>query len=131
VASRSSVQLANGRFSSWGLVRLAAMTSLTCSEVYVAGRPSRGASCNPASPWPSKRFSQERTVAWQSRSSRAIAGTCWPWWVSPIMRARSTRRAGSVREWASRWIMSTSSAVMGRRHNAMRHILRQMPHILQ
>jgi hypothetical protein len=107
------------------------MTALTCSGVYVAGRPGRAASCNPASPWRLKRFSHARTVAWQRRNSWAMAATRCPWWAPQIMRARSTVRAGSVREWANRWMGSTSSAVMGRMRNAIGHLLLQVPQIIQ
>jgi hypothetical protein len=101
------------------------MTSLTCSGVYVAGRPGRGASCNQASPRRLKCFSQARTVAWQRRNSWAMVAAHCPWWASQIMRAHSTMRAGSIRECASRWIVSTSSAVMGRTRKVMGNLLWQ------
>src|SRR5690606_2816725 len=47
VSSRSSVQLAKGRFSICGSVSDKATTSLTSSEVYVGGRPARGSSFRP------------------------------------------------------------------------------------
>jgi hypothetical protein len=94
-ASRSSVQQAIDNPRSVGSVRLIAMTSFTYASVHIAGRPGRGAFCNPANPRRLKRFSQDRTVV----------------------------RAGSVRECARRWIVSASSSLGFRIRRTMGHLL--------
>jgi hypothetical protein len=128
--SRSSVQLANGKPSSRGLVKLTAITSLTCAGVYRAGRPGRAFSANPASPEPLKRWSQLRTVVGVRCSSWAMAGTRRPWWASHMMRARSTVRAGAVRECASCRMVATSVSLIARTRNAMGHLRLPMPQII-
>src|ERR671925_541007 len=111
VASRSSVQHANGWLSWRGSVKAVAMTSATCSGWYVTGRPARGRSCKPSSPASLKRLSQVRTVVSVSSSACAIAGTRFPISASRIRRARSTSRAGAVRERANFSIADCSAAV--------------------
>jgi hypothetical protein len=94
------------------------MISPTCSGVYVAGRPDRGASCKPSSPAVLNRLSHRRTVSGCNRNSAAIAATRCPWLAHHTIRARSTTRAGAVRAWAKRLISSLSSSVSSRMRKA-------------
>jgi hypothetical protein len=129
-ARRSRGQLAHGQPSSWGLVKLVALTSLPCSGVSSGGRPGRGFSRTPAHPWRWKRMSQLRTVAAVRGRSWAMAGPRRPWWASQMMRARSTGRAGAVRGCARCRIVSTSVSVIGRTRHAMGHLLWPMPQMI-
>ncbi len=76
--NRSSVQDAKGRPRLRGLVKAAAITSPTCSRLYVGGQPERGASRSPASPAALNRVSQVRTVRSFKRRSAAMAGRASP-----------------------------------------------------
>jgi hypothetical protein len=60
------------------------------------------------------RLIQARTVPAVRRSSAAIAGAIRPWLACRTMRARSTCRAGAVREWASFSIAIRSTSVKAR-----------------
>ena len=51
--------------------------------------------------------------------ARPEGRTRWPWLASQMMRARSTRRAGSVRAWASRRRLACSSKVNARTRRDM------------
>src|SRR5262245_12690004 len=111
VSRRSSVQHAKGCPSCCGSLKAVAMTSATCSALYVAGRPERGRSANPSSPSLLNRLSQLRTVISVSSNSRAMAGTRFPLLARRMIRARSTSRAAAVRDRASFAIAAFSSCV--------------------
>ncbi len=129
-ASRSSVQLATGSPRSWGLVRRVAMTSLTGAGGQVAGRPDRAFSSSPARPERLKPLRQLRTVAGHRPSAWAMAATGRPWEASQMLRARSTGRAGAVRECASCRSASSALALIKRTRQAMGHLLWQMPQMI-
>ena len=118
-AGRSSVPLPNGRPSVSGLVSAVAITSPTTSGPSVAGRPARGRSGNPSGPSALNRLSQVRTTSARTPSRRPTAGARSPWCRDRIMRARSTTRAGSVRDATRRRSSSPSSAVTGRTRRAI------------
>lgn len=126
-SSRSKVQEAKGSPRSRGLVRLLAITSLTCSGVYVGARPGRGRSSRPATPCSLNRVSQQRTVCSWTPSSRAMAGTLRPSLANRIILARSTVRAAAVLERESCSMVWVSSADIGRTRNANGHLLPRMP----
>jgi len=71
--SRSYVQSTNGRPWACGSVSVAT-TAPTCSDMYVAGRPTRGASAGPSSPSASKRRSHRRTVSAPRPTSAGLDG---------------------------------------------------------
>src|SRR5215470_15693005 len=89
----------------------------------MAGRPERGRSCKPSSPSALKRLSQVRTVSCVNSSSCAIAGTRVPALASRMIRARSTSRAGAVRERANLSMAVCSSAVSFRNFMPIRSLL--------
>src|SRR5215217_4391786 len=64
-------------------------------------------------------------------TSRAAAGTRRPWCASHTMRARSTVRAGAMRERANRSMVASSATLSGRRVRSLGtgHLLGR-PHIL-
>src|SRR5579859_2906721 len=113
-AKRSNVQHPNGKPKACGLVKAAAITSPITSAVYIGGRPERAASASPSSPRALKRPSHCRTIFSLTPSSRAIAGAPLPARAKATTRARSTSRASAVRDFASRSISATSSAVSAR-----------------
>jgi hypothetical protein len=119
VASLSNVQAPKGRGGSHsiclGSVRAVAITSPTCSRVYVGGRPILGSSAKEATPPWLKRAIQRRTVMRFRCSCSAMALTRSPRLASQMISARSTVRAGRVREWASLRTVSTSSLLISRK----------------
>src|SRR5262249_3458791 len=125
--NRDSVHLAKGRPSFCGSVKAAAMTSATWPEVYVGGRPLRGKSLRPASPLSLKRLSQVRTVFSERLSFCAIIGTDFGCEARRTMRARSTQRAGLLRERASLVMASCSSAVSSLSFKAIGHLIKKCP----
>src|SRR4028118_776980 len=119
VASLSNVQAPKGRggshFICLGSVRAVAITSLTCSRVYVGGRPTLGSSPKEATPPLLKRAIQRRTVMRFRCNCCAMAFTRSPRLASQMIPARSTVRAGRVRAWASLRTVSTSSLLISRK----------------
>ncbi len=119
VASLCKVQLPKGRGGSHsiclGSVRAVAITSPTCSCVYVGGRPILGSSAKAETPPLLKRSIQRLTVMRCSCNCPAIEFTRSPRLASHMMRALSTVRDGWVREWASLRTASRSSSVTSRK----------------
>jgi hypothetical protein len=75
------------------------MTALRSSGEWVAGRPERMSSSNPASPWALKRLSQKRIVASHRSILAAISGALRPSATACCtICALRTRPAPSVRE---------------------------------
>src|SRR5215475_7644726 len=113
-SSRSNVQQPKGKSKRCGAVSAVAMTWLTASILYVAGRPHRAASSSPANPHALNRLTHTRTVFSLTRSCTATAGTPWPWLICQMICARSTCLAAAVRLWASCRTVSLSSALSAR-----------------
>jgi hypothetical protein len=118
--SRSSVQHAKGKPSASGLVSAAATTAPTCSAVYVSGRPDRGRSSRPGRPAALNRLIHPRTTSAPTPSRSATAGTRSPSRTSHTIFARSTTRAGKVRDAPRRRNSASSSTVIGRTCKATR-----------
>jgi hypothetical protein len=106
-----------------------ATTSPISSGLYTAGRPERGRSANPFTPSRLKRLSQSRTVAGHTPNVCSISATLAPYRDNSTIRARSTVRAGAVRERANWSIAARSSPKLMRARNGAGtgHLLPKAP----
>ena len=78
-----------------------------------------GASAKPIRPSRLKRWIQARTRRAESPSRGAMSGAVSPWALAQMIWARCPKRWGAVREPASRFSSSTSSAVNARTFRAV------------